>query len=77
MTDIVERLRVHAWRSDGWTRQDSAEAADEIERLRDAVRTFLEADDHWLRGNKGGEWAAMMAVARAKARAALKETGHE
>ena len=34
MTDIVERLRVHAWRSDGWTRQDAAEAADEIERMR-------------------------------------------
>jgi len=34
MTDIVERLRVNAWRSDGWNRQDAAEAADEIERLR-------------------------------------------
>jgi hypothetical protein len=34
MTDIVERLRVNAWRSDGWNRQDAAEAADEIVRLR-------------------------------------------
>jgi len=43
VTDIVERLRVHAWRSDGWTRQDAAEAADEIERLR-AERDDLKAD---------------------------------
>jgi hypothetical protein len=42
MTDIVERLRVHAWRSDGWNRQDAAEAADEIERLR-AERDQLRA----------------------------------
>jgi hypothetical protein len=34
MTDIVERLRVHARTGDGWTRPDCAEAADEIERLR-------------------------------------------
>ena len=73
MTDIVERLRVNAWRSDGWNRQDAAEAADEIVRLRDAVRTFLAADDHWLRGNKDNGWAAMMAAARAKARAVLGE----
>jgi hypothetical protein len=38
MTDIVARLAVHAWRSDGWTRADCAEAADEIERLREALR---------------------------------------
>ena len=34
MTDIVERMRVHARVGDGWTRPDAAEAADEIERLR-------------------------------------------
>jgi hypothetical protein len=34
MSDIVARLAVHAWRSDGWTRADCAEAAAEIERLR-------------------------------------------
>ena len=34
MSDIVERLRVHARTGDGWTRPDAAEAADEIERLR-------------------------------------------
>ena len=45
----------------------------EVARLRDALRAFLSADDHWLRGNKGGEWAAMMAIARSKARAALGE----
>jgi hypothetical protein len=42
MTDIVERLRVNAWRSDGWNRQDATEAADEIVRLReerDTART--------------------------------------
>jgi hypothetical protein len=32
----VERLRVHARTGDGWTRPDCAEAADEIERLREA-----------------------------------------
>ena len=73
MADILERLLVHAWRSDGWVRPDAAEAADEIVRLRDAVRTFLAADDHWLRGNKDNGWAAMMAAARAKARAVLGE----
>jgi len=34
VSDIVARLAVHAWRSDGWTRADCAEAAAEIERLR-------------------------------------------
>lgn len=34
MTDIVARLAGHAWRSDGWTRADCADAAAEIERLR-------------------------------------------
>jgi hypothetical protein len=42
MTDIVERLRVNAWRSDGWNRQDAAEAASEIERLRNALREIAE-----------------------------------
>jgi hypothetical protein len=44
--------------------------------LRDVVRAFLKADDHWLRGNKDNEWASMMASARAMAHSALKETGH-
>lgn len=35
MTDIVERLRHHARVGDGWTRPVAAEAADEIERLRE------------------------------------------
>jgi len=34
VSDIVARLAVHAWRADGWTRADCAEAAAEIERLR-------------------------------------------
>lgn len=45
MTDIVGRLRVHAWRSDGWTRQDAAEAADEIERLRMERDKYMAAYD--------------------------------
>ena len=40
MSDIVARLAVHAWRSDGWTRADCAEAAAEIERLRLACTTM-------------------------------------
>jgi hypothetical protein len=64
MSDIVARLAVHAWRSDGWTRADCAEAAAEIERLRaerDALRVALmpfavaanpdlspEMDDQWV-----------------------------
>jgi len=40
VTDIVARLAVHAWRSDGWTRADCAEAAAEIERLRLACTTM-------------------------------------
>jgi hypothetical protein len=88
-TDTIERL---AFRVDCHTLFDAEgevtahgdDVADtlrdllaERNRLREAVRAFLSADDHWLRGNKGGEWAVMMAAARAKARAALKEAGHE
>lgn len=40
MTDIVERLREHARVGDGWTRPDAAEAADEIERLRDIEAAY-------------------------------------
>ena len=67
-----------------WWNEQSREMLEAVEkaeaecgRLREAVQAFLSADDHWLRGNKGGEWAAMMAVARAKAFAALGEAGHE
>jgi len=38
MTDILERLHHHARVGDGWTRPVAAEAADEIERLREALR---------------------------------------
>lgn len=40
MTDIVERLRERARVGDGWTRPDAAEAADEIERLRDIEAAY-------------------------------------
>ena len=69
MTDIVERLRVHAWRSDGWTRQDAAEAADEIERLRNGIRHALsEIEDG---GPKALKYAAQ------ELRIALGETGSD
>jgi hypothetical protein len=71
MTDIVERLLApgHGALAD--------EAAHEIVLLRDVIRTLLNADDHWLRGNKDNEWASMMATAREKAHAALGETGSD
>jgi hypothetical protein len=85
--DEIERLRAErdAAKADlelqRWglavTRKDRDRAMADGDRLRKALRAFLSADDHWLRGNKGGEWAVMMGYARAKARAALKETGHE
>jgi hypothetical protein len=45
----------------------------ERDRLRDAVRAFLDADEHWKRSPGNREWYAMMAAAGDKARAALKE----
>ena len=49
----------------------------ERDQLREAVEALMTADDYWLRGNKDNQWASMMAAARAKARGALKEAGHE
>ncbi len=45
----------------------------EVARLRGVVEVFVAADDHWLKGNKGGEWAHRMSIARELARAALAE----
>ena len=67
MTDIVARLAVHAWRSDGWTRADCAEAAAEIERLREALR-IIAGYQHCI-----DNLMSNVDVARA----ALKETGHD
>jgi hypothetical protein len=44
MSDIVERLRVHARTGDGWTRADCAEAAAEIERLRLEANGLLDGN---------------------------------
>jgi hypothetical protein len=46
MTDIIERLRVHARTGDGWTRPDAGEAADEIERLRHELTIARLDKDH-------------------------------
>ena len=89
--DIVERLRETLTGEDTdeamWQRivRERREAADEIvrlgvesARLRSAVRALLDADDYWLRGNVGNEWAHRMSIAREVASAALaKEPGHE
>lgn len=45
MTDIVERLRVHAKLGDGWTRPDAAIAAHEIEQLRAEIQRLRRS---WL-----------------------------
>jgi hypothetical protein len=85
VSDIVARLAVHAWRSDGWTRADCAEAAAEIERLRgerDRLRKIVQdllsvmpvlpvAAKHIV----GMEDRYNSAITNAST--ALKETGHE
>lgn len=83
MTDIVDRLNglAHALRKDGkqMTGHEVKEAASEIERLRDERDRLREA----LREVGTGNECRVLAVhpprcARAaRARAALKETGHE
>ncbi len=55
--------------------RDAARA--EVARLRGAVEALIAADDHWLKGNKGGEWAHRMSIAREVARAALAGGKHE
>lgn len=67
MTDIVERLRERARVGDGWTRPHAAEAADEIERLRAALR-IIAGYQHCI-----DNLMSNVDVARA----ALKETGHD
>jgi hypothetical protein len=77
MTDIVARLAVHAWRSDGWTRPDAAEAAAEIERLRAERDRLRDALRYWLHDDEVRDFGEWFEVGCKISRAALKETGHE
>lgn len=73
MTDIVERLRDPSKGSPRWL-DTLSEAADEIERLREALRQFADCELH------DGNCASLDVAAkriRAIARAALGEPGHD
>ena len=52
MTDIAERLRRFSAPGQGWiSQQEAAEAADEIEKLRDALHALL-----WAGRGTGSIW---------------------
>lgn len=69
MTNIVGRLRETAMSVRTTERQICDEAADEIERLRDALRDLLDVQNGPPLVRRADEWQAAVD----KARAALKE----
>ena len=77
MTDIVERLRSPEVFIDtgGMTSPVARQAADEIERLRAALREIVEAWDWWQQ-DTSDRCQSVPGEAIARARAALGEPAH-